>query len=131
MTFSPKRPWFRFHLLTAVLMMVAAGVALSIDSHRRYAFVSNGDMCEFGNESCGWPATVFEQGVLVVKPEWLGKSLEEFKTAMDAANQSHPNQPQARYIENVGIAMPLGASKNEVIADLGETVRIPQATPNQ
>ena len=25
MSDSPKRPWFRFHLVTAVLMMVAAG----------------------------------------------------------------------------------------------------------
>ena len=31
MTSNPKRPWFRFHLLTAVVMMFAAGGALWID----------------------------------------------------------------------------------------------------
>ena len=29
MSSSPKRPWFRFHLLTAVLMMVAAGILVA------------------------------------------------------------------------------------------------------
>ena len=128
---SPKRPWFRFHLLTAVLMMIAAGGALSISSHRRYVFVANGDVCEFGKESCGWPATAFEQDVVVLRPEWIGKSPEEFKNCMDASKQSHPNQPTAHYIENVGIALPLGASKNEFILSLGETVPIPKATSNQ
>ena len=30
MTCSPRRPWFRFHLLTLVLMMLAAGIVLWI-----------------------------------------------------------------------------------------------------
>ena len=32
MTSSPKRPWFRFHLLTAVLMTVAAGGMMWINT---------------------------------------------------------------------------------------------------
>ena len=31
MTSSSKRPWFRFHLLTAVMMMIAAGALLSLE----------------------------------------------------------------------------------------------------
>ena len=31
MTSSPNRPWFRFHLLTAVLMMIAAGGLLGVN----------------------------------------------------------------------------------------------------
>ena len=31
MTSSPKRPWFRFHLLTAVLLVIAAGALLSLE----------------------------------------------------------------------------------------------------
>jgi hypothetical protein len=30
MTSSPKRRWFRFHLLTAVLMTLAAGLLLGL-----------------------------------------------------------------------------------------------------
>ena len=31
MSDSPKHEWFRFHLLTAVLMMVAAGILLAVE----------------------------------------------------------------------------------------------------
>ena len=31
MTSSPKRPWFRFHLLTAVLMMLVVGAFLGVN----------------------------------------------------------------------------------------------------
>ena len=31
MTSSPKRPWFRFHLLTAVLMMLAAALSMFLN----------------------------------------------------------------------------------------------------
>jgi hypothetical protein len=30
MTSSPKRPWFRFHLLTAVLMMLASALLMPV-----------------------------------------------------------------------------------------------------
>ena len=40
MTSSPKRPWFRFHLLTAVLMMFTAGGMLWANV-REYDFSSS------------------------------------------------------------------------------------------
>ena len=36
MTSSPKRPWFRFHLLTAVLMMVVTGELLLANAAGRF-----------------------------------------------------------------------------------------------
>ena len=43
MTSGPKRPWFRFHLLTAVLMMIAAGSLVGTNMRDR------------GDGTHGWP----------------------------------------------------------------------------
>jgi hypothetical protein len=34
MTSSPKRPWFRFHLLTAVLLSLAAGSLIALQTKK-------------------------------------------------------------------------------------------------
>ena len=45
-----KHPWFRFHLLTAIVMLIAAGVALSMNMRRTYDHERNGWRVEWG-----WP----------------------------------------------------------------------------
>ena len=53
MTSAPKRPWFRFHLLTAVLMMFAAGALMWANSiGRNYGTRPDGSAAI----SFGWPA---------------------------------------------------------------------------
>ena len=42
MTSSAKRPWYRCHLLTAVLMMLAAGGMLWANAKRDYEYLFNG-----------------------------------------------------------------------------------------
>ena len=74
MTSSPKRPWFRFHLLTAVLMTLIAGVLLRANVIRnnapaepaRAGFNSEYEyrlaLIDFtfgtpSNQDYGWPST--------------------------------------------------------------------------
>ena len=61
MSSSLKRPWFRFHLLTAVLMMATAGGMLWMNSCRR--FTLNPDLppyfAHFGWIDRGWPMTAY------------------------------------------------------------------------
>ncbi len=53
---NDKRPWFRFHLLTAVLMMVGAGTMLWINTRRDYWHEPNGWHIEWG-----WPLRTLVQ----------------------------------------------------------------------
>src|SRR5579862_1167387 len=64
MSTDDKRPWFRFHLLTAVLMMVAAGGMLMVNlSDRPYwthFAASNRVGPVEGTSTCyGWPAACY------------------------------------------------------------------------
>ena len=43
MSDRPKRPWFRFHLLTAVLMMLATGTLLYANMRTCFEFVPRGE----------------------------------------------------------------------------------------
>ena len=52
MSEKPKRPWFRFHLLTAMLMMLSAGAFLGLNLKRR-------PDPPFAGTCQGWPL-VFE-----------------------------------------------------------------------
>ena len=79
MTSSAKRPWFRFHLLTAVLMMIAAGGFILANIHQRRIEQSRIDIFEAGfpsskmltffpdgkltiNFIIGWPTQMFTIG---------------------------------------------------------------------
>jgi hypothetical protein len=44
MSEKPRRPWFRFHLLTAVLMMLATGIALLTNIAPRLERTINGNI---------------------------------------------------------------------------------------
>jgi hypothetical protein len=55
MTSSPKRPWFRFHLLTAVLMMFAAGGLLWANTLIRPFPIDLGEGLTKHVAGQGWP----------------------------------------------------------------------------
>ena len=42
MTSSPKRPWFRFHLLTTVVMTIAAGGIVWVNAHSHLSYFHAG-----------------------------------------------------------------------------------------
>ena len=71
MSEKPKRPWFRFHLLTAVLIMVASGVFIGCNCWRRSDFVGS----PIG-EGYGWPL-LFYFDTTVHEHHWIfsGKDL--------------------------------------------------------
>ena len=55
MTSSPKRPWFRFHLLTAVLMMLAAGGMMWLNLCKRLVDLPADGAYETEPLIYGWP----------------------------------------------------------------------------
>ena len=92
MSDKPKRSWFRFHLLTAVLMVVAAGGLMWLNtrvtntaelaqSHQEYLEkypdrlrngVPNVDWSEIIGSDYGWPATAFVlSGSNRVQSHWI------------------------------------------------------------
>ena len=50
MTDKPRRPWFQFHLLTAVILTLAAGALISINALKTYDVLGGS-----GSYRCGWP----------------------------------------------------------------------------
>jgi hypothetical protein len=60
MTSRPKRPWFRFHLLTAVLMLLAAGGMMLLNASRRLERFSFVVKPGHHRHEYGWPATAME-----------------------------------------------------------------------
>jgi hypothetical protein len=58
MSEKTKRPWFRFHLLTAVLIMLAASGMLWANCDKLEINVPN-DKTDYGAEAYGWPCWVF------------------------------------------------------------------------
>ena len=67
MSEKPKRPWFRFHLLTAVLMMAAAGglMLANMPRHFRGNLPDMGDAYNYRVE-VGWPWSFKIRGAHVV-----------------------------------------------------------------
>jgi hypothetical protein len=61
---NPKRPWFRFHLLTAVVMMFAAGVFIWINTRPRSAIRGTGTY--YADEQPTQPAT----GIMFSEAGW-------------------------------------------------------------
>ena len=53
----PKRPWFRFHLLTLLLMTSAAGVWLGLNCHATHVSTPNGEQQVENWNYRGWPMT--------------------------------------------------------------------------
>ena len=87
MTSSPKRPWFRFHLLTAVLMMVAAGYLLR-QNCMRVETETGSDMAAADAMVrmtayvtdpyyvYGWPSTIYSTGKFdLYVPHWHFKGV--------------------------------------------------------
>jgi hypothetical protein len=85
---KPKRPWFRFHLLTAVLMMFAAGGVIGVNTCER-VFREYQTMPDSANSESrllrtqlwgmGWPFCYFQTRATVVrhKGDWdLGPNHE-------------------------------------------------------
>ena len=80
MTSSPKRLWFRFHLLTAVLMMVAAGLAMSLSFQQRPYYADDWSPTAYDAKQTigtaqGWPLAFhvtdnidFGDGEIIVLP---------------------------------------------------------------
>ena len=57
MSDGPKRPWFRFHLLTAVLMMFAAGVWIGINCRAAHVSTQQNSIQVENWDYRGWPMT--------------------------------------------------------------------------
>jgi len=61
MSDKPKRPWFRFHLLTALLMMFVAATMIWLNCHVRIEPLEIGDgvssVVPIGH--AGWPAELY------------------------------------------------------------------------
>ena len=85
MSEKSKRPWFRFHLLTAVLMMIGAGGAAGVNATPRYFVWKNSDKISsywhalpgYAFKAWGWPlpAVSAVRDEDLVKINWIGKAV--------------------------------------------------------
>ena len=85
MTSSPKRPWFRFHLLTAVVTVVVIGGLIGANVTESPVFVSHGNPLLTG---MGWPC--------IWKVYAHGECRDWFTPADEAAEAAGPTMYAVR-----------------------------------
>jgi hypothetical protein len=73
MSEKPKRPWFRFHLLTAIVLVISSGGLIGLNTVLRFTEVSKPDIQEVRRveyHGYGWPLVTY------VKSDVLGTGID-------------------------------------------------------
>jgi hypothetical protein len=90
MTPAPKRSWFRFHLLTLVLMALAAGSVLYLNTSRHYELeTANSDFPII--DLYGWPIPFYRVATKVVGTEQAVLDKQQFLSSASMSGDRQSN----------------------------------------